>query len=434
MTLTKEAFHAVERRLRELSPTSVLSDADVVTLVETTGADALYVKSIENYFRVMTPESRRGLDEYGVVTDSIAKRCLFAAHNMTSKMLEDFKLPKCHTSEHFKINSIYAAVDSVTTLGVCYVALDSKAHTKNIADAFQSMGAIGCMVKTFEHGLADEDATDAIAMVINTAANSSTPLYSRYRDEDGGITEPLFAIATEKCNAMQDQKKKQAAADDCRMTLDNTVAIKGSLFDVAGKVDAQSAISDEIKNDVGDVKAVANETKDIVKQTSEAVDKLNALQRENDDAKKTIAYKTLQCDRQEQKTAKATQRINECEKNMTTAQNMARIDRDSRRETEAKLAESERMTALYAELHDVNACRFAERVHWGQQFSTEERHIAAYGALLLVKNTIIAAQKNAAVEADAASTAMANAMAAKDVEIARLKEELAAFSGGAMET
>ena len=39
----------------------------------------------------------------------------------------------------------------------------------------------------------------------------------------------------------------------------------------------------------------------------------------------------------------------------------------------------------------------------------------------------------AAKDAEAAA-AMTTAMAAKDAEIARLKEELAAFNGGAMET
>jgi hypothetical protein len=227
------------------------------------------------------------------------------------------------------------------------------------------------------------------------------------------------------------------------MILDNTVAIKESLIDVAGKVDAQTTISDGIKNDVGDMKEVANETKDMVKQTIEAVDKLNVLQYELDRAKETIVDKTLKCDRQEQKTAKATQRANECEKNMNTAQNMARVDREMRRAEEAKCATAEQMLALYVELHAASVREYSYRIALGHPVSTEERQIAAYGALLLVKDTIINSHKAMAVEADAKHNAaiatkdanVAAAIAAKDAEIARLTEELAAFrlEGEAME-
>jgi hypothetical protein len=252
--------------------------------------------------------------------------------------------------------------------------------------------------------------------------------------------------------------------------LDNTVAIKASLFDVAGKVDTQAAISDRIKNDVGDVKAVANETKDIAKQTIEAVDKLNVLQHEYERARETIVDKTLKCDRQEQKTAKATQRANECEKNMNSAQKMARIDRDARRDTEAKLANAERITALYAELHDANAIIFEARIAGNQVSITDtERMYQAFVARLascdatikelktrIDAQTTAAAAAIAANDADAvvtmataianataavtatkdaeAASAMATAMAAKDAEIARLTQELAAFRLGAMET
>jgi hypothetical protein len=284
------------------------------------------------------------------------------------------------------------------------------------------------MIKNFGPG--DEDATDAIVMVLNAAATSGTPLYSRYRDEDGGITEPLFVNATEKCNAMQDQKNKQAAADDCRMALDNTVAIKASLFYVAEKMDAQAALSDEIKNDVGDVKAV--------------VQKLKFVEDELKGTKSALADKTLKCDIQEYKTAKATQRANECEKNMISSQNMARCDRDARREEEAKRVNAEQMLALYVELHAASAREYSYRVALGRPVSTDERQIAAYGALLLVKDTIINSQKVMALETDARHNAVivakdaeaATAMAAKDAEIARLTEELAAFrlACAAMET
>ena len=94
----------------------------------------------------------------------------------------------------------------------------------------------------------------------------------------------------------------------------------------------------------------------------------------------------------------------------------------------AKRVNAEQMLALYVELHAASV-----------------REIAAYGALLLVKDTIINAQKAvivakdtdaAAATAAAMATEAAAAMAAKDAdhraEVTRLTEELDAFKRGAM--
>ncbi len=91
----------------------------------------------------------------------------------------------------------------------------------------------------------------------------------------------------------------------------------------------------------------------------------------------------------------------------------------------AKRVNAEQMLAHYVELHAASV-----------------REIAAYGALLLVKDTIINAQKAvivanaAAATAAAMATEAAAAMAAKDAdhraEVTRLTEELDAFKRGAM--
>jgi hypothetical protein len=138
--------------------------------------------------------------------------------------------------------------------------------------------------------------------------------------------------------------------------------------------------------------------------------------------------KTLELDALEQKAVAETQRVNECEKNIITAQNMARADRDLRRDVEAKLANAERLianaeglrasaeriTALYTELHDANAIIFAARVAGNQVSITEtEKLYQAYATLLTSRNATI---RQLEKEIHAKTTAAAAAIAAKEAE------------------